>query len=187
MWLSFKKLFRHFRLRQPRDRQANRADDQTHLRDAHQLSPTLHERRLAADAEDSNRLCQEFLDLAKGLQPSFPQGCGWLDPADLQDIEEPPVDGGRFADVWRGHLQDRKVAIKSYRCYVCFDCDRVRLVSCNRYRYDLKLTPHSEVLERSTCIQPPLTSEHRPVHRSIQHPKTPLLLGLRLHGTPQLV
>jgi len=61
----------------------------------------------------------------------------WLDPTDLQDIEEFPVDGGRFADVWRGRLEGREVAIKSYRCYATLDNDLVRMVSCNKDRYDL--------------------------------------------------
>jgi len=139
MYPSLKNLFRRLFHRRPRDHQVNRADDQTEpLGNAHQLPSTLPERRLATDAESPNQLCQEFLDLAKGLQPSFPQGCGWLGPEDLQDIEDPPVDGGRFADVWKGRLEGRQVALKSYRCYVCFDCDRVRLVSYNIHRYGLR-------------------------------------------------
>jgi len=47
------------------------------------------------------------------------------------------VDGGRFADVWKARLDGQDVAIKSYRCYVRFDCDRVRMVSYSGRRFDL--------------------------------------------------
>lgn len=115
----------------------NPIDDQIDLGEVDQALPTPSERCVGTDAENTSRLNQEFLEHAAKLRPSFPPACNWLDLKDLQDIEEPPVDGGRFANVWRGRLEDRKVAIKSYRCYVCFDCDQVRMVSRNKYRYDL--------------------------------------------------
>jgi len=136
MFRQLKSFFHPFRLRRPQDPQINPMDDQINLRDANQAPPTPSERCVGTDAENSSRVSQ-FLELAAKLRPSFPPACSWLDPTDLQDIEEPPVDGGRFANVWRGRLEDREVAIKSYRCYVCFDCDQVRMVSRNKYRYDL--------------------------------------------------
>lgn len=80
-----------------------------------------------AQTEASNLLSKMFWDLAQKLRPSFPKTCSWLDPPDLQDIGEMAVDGGRFAEVWRGRLDGRDVAIKTYRCYVRFDCDQIRM------------------------------------------------------------
>ena len=51
----------------------------------------------------------------------------------------------------------------------------------------IKLTPNPEVFEGSTRIHPPLTLEHRAVRGGIQHPKTSVLLGVRVHGTLQPV
>ena len=35
----------------------------------------------------------------------------------LEVVGEHPVDAGAVADVWIGMMGNRKVAIKSYRCY----------------------------------------------------------------------
>lgn len=140
MFLRLRNFFRSFRLHKPRSIQPNPVVDQTDLQNANEvppIPPTSLERSPSTDAESSNQLRQDFWDLAMKLRPSFPPTCNWLDPKDLQDIEEPPVDGGRFAEVWKGHLENREVAIKSYRCYVCFDCDRVRMVSYSKRRCDL--------------------------------------------------
>ena len=32
-----------------------------------------------------------------------------------------PIDAGGFADLWVGEMGDRKVAVKSYRCYTSAD------------------------------------------------------------------
>ena len=105
------------------------------LRNTEPVPPPPPGPRPSADAERSKLLCDDFLDLASKLRPSFPPTCTWLNPTDLQDIRDPPIDGGRFANVWRASLDGRAVAIKSYRCYTDFDCDRVRMVSYNKHRY----------------------------------------------------
>lgn len=116
----------------PQESQLNPADDRADLRNVHRVSPASTKRRVGAEAESSSRLCKDFWNLALTLRPTFPQTCSWLGLPDLQDIDERPVDGGRFADVWRGRLEGRDVAVKSYRCYVCFDCDQIRMVSYSR-------------------------------------------------------
>lgn len=137
MLRSSKSLLRLFRPRRARDLQVDPADDQTDSPDAHMTPSAPLESREGTDAEGPSRLCRDFLDLAMRLQPYFPQACSWLEPQDLQDIEEPPIDGGRFADVRSGRLEGREVAIKSFRCYICGSCDRIRMVSWDEHRYDL--------------------------------------------------
>jgi len=138
MFRLLKNLFRLPLLFRPRDVHVDPVDDKPNLRNVNPAPPTpTPERPLSTNAENSNRLSKTFWKLAAKLRPYFPQTCSWLEPTDLQDIEESPVDGGRFADVWRGRLQGREIAIKSYRCYVRFDCDQVRMVSNNKYRFDL--------------------------------------------------
>jgi len=134
---QLKNFFRPSFLSRPRDVHANPVDDQTNLRNVNQAPPAqIPERSLGTGAENSIRLSRRFFELAANLRPSLPRTCSWLDPMQLQDIEEWPIDGGRFADVWRGRLEGREIVIKSYRCYVRFDCDQVRMVSSNKYRYD---------------------------------------------------
>jgi len=133
MFRRLKKFFCSLRSRKPQDPPANPADGQPNLPNAHQIPPRPSERRVNADAEGSNSLSHTFRDLALELRPSFPETCSWLERPDLQDIEEHAVDGGRFADVRKGRLDGRDVAVKSYRCYVRFDCDRVRMVSSNKH------------------------------------------------------
>ena len=190
MFQSLKDLFRPSFLFRPRDVHVHPLDDQNNLRNANPAPPTPG-RPPGTDAESSNRLSKTFRELAAKLRPSFPQACSWLAPTDLQDIEDNPVDGGRFADVWKGRLQARDIAIKSYRCYVRFDCDQVRMVSSkknsNTTHTRTQLTPCPEVFEGSTRIQPPLASEHCAVLGRIQYYKASVLLGVRLHGTPQPV
>jgi hypothetical protein len=131
LWL--KNFFRPSRLHKPRDSHADPADDRTDLTTTNRPPQTPSERHPRPDAENPNRLSQVFWELAAKLQPSLPRTSNWLNLTDVQDIEEPPVDGGRFADVWRGRLEGRAVAIKSYRCYVRFDCELVRMVSQNKH------------------------------------------------------
>jgi hypothetical protein len=40
-----------------------------------------------------------------------------LEQEDVKVIGARPIDAGGFADVWAGEMGDRKVAVKSYRCY----------------------------------------------------------------------
>ena len=186
-------LFKNFlhlgRSRRPRDLVGNPGEDQLNLRNAHRNSSTSLGRRATASADAFSSLDQKHRDLALKLRPSFPQTCSWLEQPDLQVIGESPVASGRFADVRKGRLSDgRQVAVKSYRRYIRFDCDRVRLVSYTStdMTHTDAITPHPAVLPRSTCIQPPLTSQHHAIRGGIQHPRLPVLLGFRPHGTSLL-
>ena len=115
------------------------AEDRVDLRNAHRTSMTPSEFSTTTDVGSSESLRQSYWDLAFKLRPSFPPECSWLEPSDLQDIEERAVDGGRFAEVWKGHLEGREVAIKSYRYYERFDQrDSVCMVGYRRHRYFLQ-------------------------------------------------
>ena len=128
--------FRPSRSRRQRDHPGTPANDQPNLRNAHRDLP-VSESRVTTDAEASSALSKNFLDQAQKLRHSFPRTCSWLGPKDLQDIGELAVDGGRFADVRKGRLDGRDVAVKTYRCYVRFDCNQIRMVSYTRSRYGL--------------------------------------------------
>lgn len=112
-------------------------EDGIDLRNAHRNSTTPSESSTTADAGSSNLLRQTYRDLVlTTLRPSFPPECNWLEPSDVEVTGERPVDGGRFAEVWRGRLEDRKVAVKSYRYYQRFDQrDSVCTVGYRTYRY----------------------------------------------------
>ncbi|KAF9644513.1 kinase-like protein [Thelephora ganbajun] len=127
MFRRLRTFFRSLRSRRLQNRSGTPADDRLDIRNAHQGPPASPESRVTTDAEASNSLSQSFFDSAQELRRSSPQTCNWLDTPDIQDIGEHAVDGGRYADVLKGRLDGRDVAIKSYRCYVCFDCDRIRM------------------------------------------------------------
>lgn len=107
--------------------QAPPLDDHLHPRNAHQNSPAPSGTRAPPGSETADPLLQEYFDSAQKLKRNFPQTCSWLEPGDLDPVYEGVVAGGRYADVRRGRLGGRDVAVKSYRCYVCFDCDWVRM------------------------------------------------------------
>ena len=155
----FKKFLHPRSSRGLRDPVRSPGEGQLTLRNADRNSTTPSEFRTNADDESSDSSCRSHWDLALQLRPSFPPACSWLEPSDLQDIGEPVIDGGRFADVRRGHLEGKEVAVKSYRHYIHFDCDRVRMVGHNTPIRPARvlLTPHLEVPQGSTRIRPPLT------------------------------
>lgn len=66
---------------------------------------------------DPGALCEDLVDLVRHLRPQLQDGCEWLEQGALEIVGEHPVDAGSVADVWVGMIGDRKVAIKSYRCY----------------------------------------------------------------------
>jgi len=104
-------------------------EDQIGLRNPHRDSITPSEFSTTTVTGSSESLRQSYLDIALNLRPSFPPECSWLEPSDLHDIGKRAVDGGRFAEVLKGHLEGKKVAIKSYRYYERFDqCDSVCMV-----------------------------------------------------------
>ena len=63
-----------------------------------------------------------FVSLTGRLRLSLPPGCRWFGPEVLRVIGTCPVDAGGFADLWVGEMDDRKVAVKSYRCYSSASC-----------------------------------------------------------------
>ena len=73
-------------------------------------------------------LFQDHSSLAQKLRPSLSPVCDWLAKDDVQVTGGRPISAGGFADVWRGSLGTRQVAIKSYRRYLSFDLSRVYLV-----------------------------------------------------------
>ena len=73
-------------------------------------------------------LCQFHLSLAQKLRPFLSSICDWLAEDDVQIVGGQPISAGGSADIWRGSLDTRQVAIKSYRRYLSFDLFRVYLV-----------------------------------------------------------
>ena len=63
-----------------------------------------------------------LIDLAGRLRLSLPPSSRWFGPGDLRVIVTRLVDAGGFADLWVGEMVGRKVAIKSYRCYLSGSC-----------------------------------------------------------------
>jgi len=101
-------------------------EDRVDLGNAHPNSITPSEFSTTTDAGSSESLRQGYWDIALKLRPSFPPECSWLELSDLQGIGERAVGSGRYANVWKGRLEGREVAIKSYRYYIRFDqCDSV--------------------------------------------------------------
>lgn len=58
-----------------------------------------------------------LVDFASRLQPFLLPDYRLLGQGDIRIIGTRPIDAGGFADVWVGEMGDRKVAVKSYRCY----------------------------------------------------------------------
>ena len=63
-----------------------------------------------------------LVDLAGRLRPSLPPSCRWLRQEDLEVVGTRPVSAGGLADIWIGEIGNRKVAVKSYRCYASTSC-----------------------------------------------------------------
>ena len=65
------------------------------------------------------------INMADRLRHSPVADCLWLGQEDLKVVGTHPIDAGGFADVWIGELDNRKVAIKSYRCSASADYSRI--------------------------------------------------------------
>ena len=68
---------------------------------------------------DGYLLHTDHSDLVLGSRPPLPPICNRLEEGDVQMVGSWPIRAGGFADLWRGSLEGRQVAIKSYRCYPC--------------------------------------------------------------------
>lgn len=68
--------------------------------------------------------------MAQDLRPSLPFTCHWLDPNEVNLVDERPIAAGGFANVYEATHDGRKVILKSYRPYVLFDVAQVVAVSC---------------------------------------------------------
>ena len=132
MFRRFKRFFRSLRSRRLRDHQPTTTPPVVQLDppNAHQVPRTSSESRTTSHSETSDpTIPQKHYNSAQELRHSLQQTCSWLSQPDLDVSGERAVDGGRYADVWRGSLDGRDVAVKAYRCYIHFDLDWVRLVS----------------------------------------------------------
>lgn len=72
--------------------------------------------------------CQHHLNLVRKSHPSL-SICNFLEEGDVHMVGEFSDSGGGFAGLWRGSLDNRQVAIKSYRCYLSTDPSRIFVVS----------------------------------------------------------
>lgn len=61
-------------------------------------------------------------DLLLHLQESLPVDCERLERGAVQVVGQFPAAAGGTADVWEGRINDRRIAIKSYRYYLFSDC-----------------------------------------------------------------
>ena len=73
-------------------------------------------------------LCQHHLNLVREADPPLRSICNWLEEGDVYVFGGYPLRAGGFTDLWRGSLDNRKVAIKSYRRYLSTDPSRIFLV-----------------------------------------------------------
>ena len=62
-----------------------------------------------------------LVNLAGRVRPPPGSRYRWLVQKDVKIVGTHPVDAGGFADIWVGEIDDRKVAVKSYRCYATAD------------------------------------------------------------------
>jgi hypothetical protein len=73
--------------------------------------------------------CQHHSELARRLYPSLSPICHWFGEDDIRIVWELPVSAGGFTDLWKGSLENRQVAIKSYRRYLTADSSQISVVS----------------------------------------------------------
>ena len=66
---------------------------------------------------DPGASCEHLVGLVCHLRSLLSDSCEWLEPGTLEFTEAHPVNAGGVADVWVGEMDNRKVAIKAYRCY----------------------------------------------------------------------
>jgi len=92
------------------------------------FSPSTPSRVQSPPSPGDDLLYQSHFSLAQQLRPFLSPICNWLEGGDLRMAKGLPISAGGFADLWRGSLDNRQVAIKSYRRYLSFDLSRVFLV-----------------------------------------------------------
>ena len=79
---------------------------------------------------DITSFSQHYSYMAQVLRPFTSSICHSLDSQDVKPIGRHPTAAGGSADVWEGVHGGRKVALKSYRCYVTSDAATVVEVHC---------------------------------------------------------
>jgi hypothetical protein len=99
------------------------------------LPPQLEIGSFTASDLDDATLMQQYAAMAQEQLSSLPFPCRLLGPKDVELLSEHPIAAGRFANLWVGIYEGRKVGLKEYRCYVSFDVDQVVAVRCNRRPY----------------------------------------------------
>jgi hypothetical protein len=100
----------------------------------HRLSPPpqLEIRSSPTPDLDDATLTKRYAARAQELLPSLPCPYRFLSQEDVRFVSEHPIAAGRFANLWVGIYEGRKVGLKEYRCYVSSDVDQVVDVRCNR-------------------------------------------------------
>ena len=73
--------------------------------------------------------CWRHLNLVRESHPRLSSICGWLEEGDIQMTRGFPFGAGGFTDLWRGSLDGRQVAIKSYRRYLSTEPSLIFMVS----------------------------------------------------------
>lgn len=84
---------------------------------------------------DNLPLSQHYAQMVQEPLSSLPSSCRLLGPEDFKLVGEHPIAAGRFANVWVGTYQGRKVVLKSYRCYMSSDVAQLITVRCNHCFY----------------------------------------------------
>ena len=84
--------------------------------------------RIHSPPPDGDPPQQPHFNLAQQLRPALAQITSWLEDDDVQIIGGLPISAGGFTDLWKGSVDSRLVAIKSYRRYLSFDLALVFLV-----------------------------------------------------------
>ena len=99
----------------------------------HHLSvpPQLEVGRSLAPGSNDTSLTQRYAQMAQDLRSSLPPTCHWLHPENVGLIGERPVAAGEFANIHEAMYGGRKVALKSYRCYVLFDVTQAAMARRN--------------------------------------------------------
>ena len=72
-----------------------------------------------------------YVESAQDLLPSLTSFCLRPSPEGINVVGNYPISAGGFADIWKGTLDGRRVALKSYRCYMSSDVDEVITVGRN--------------------------------------------------------
>lgn len=71
---------------------------------------------------------RHHLNLVRQAHPSLSSVWNWLEEGDVHMAGVFPTSAGSFANIWRGSLDNRQVAIKSCRCYLTVDPTQIFLV-----------------------------------------------------------